>query len=80
MGRFLVNRLFARLLPFFYLGIIVVLFAIGIILFSYLLILGAVVGFILFFATWIKEKFFPGKSISQPKETKVGRTFEHDDR
>ena len=74
------TRLFARLLPFLYLGIVIVLFAIGIILFSYLLILGAVVGFILFFATWIKEKFFPGKAMSQPKATKVGRTFEHDDR
>jgi hypothetical protein len=75
----MIRSLLARLIPFIFLGVMIVLFVVGIILFSYLLIFGAIVGMILFFITWIKEKLFPSRNIqSYQKSEKSGRTFEHD--
>ena len=77
----MIQRLFARLIPFIFLGVMIVLFVVGIILFSYLLIFGAIVGMILFFITWVKEKLFPSKNIQYyQKPKKNGRTFEHDEK
>jgi len=70
---FNMTRWLARLIPFILLGFILVVFIAGIILFSYLLILGALLGLILFVIQWIREKF------SKPKQemTRSGRTFDH---
>lgn len=65
-----------RMMPFFLLGIIIVIFVFGLILFSYLLICGALVGFVLFIIAWAKEKFFPVKDLSV--QNKRGRTFDQD--
>lgn len=67
-----------RIVPFIMLGIAIVAFVFGLILFSYLLIFGALVGLVLFAFTWIKEKFFPSKSISIQRP-KSNRTFDHDE-
>ena len=77
------NKLINRIVPFIFLGIILVVLGIGIILLSYLLILGAIVGLILFLVGWIKEKFFPTTEITHYKKQdntpeKPGRTFDHD--
>lgn len=75
----MIRGLFARLLPFVFLGVMIVLLMAGLILLSYLLIAGAIVGITLFLFSWLKEKLFPSKQIQkyQPK-TDHGRTFEHD--
>jgi len=77
----MIQRFFARLIPFIFLGIMVVLFVLGLVLFSYLLIVGAIVGVILFLITWAKEKLFPSKQMQryQQQDENRGRTFEHDD-
>ena len=68
-----------RLLPYIFLGIMLVLAVVGVILFSYLLIFGAIVGVILFIIAWIRELFFRKKTkILQPGQHKTGRTIDHD--
>jgi len=62
-----------RLIPFIVLGIILVIFIAGLILLSQLLILGAIVGLVLFILGWIKQTLF-GK-----KQHKKGRVIDHDD-
>ena len=71
----------ARLLPFIFLGILLVLVVAGVILFSYLLIFGAMVGLFLFLVAWIKGLFFRNKQ-KYPAEyqKKKGRIIDHDHR
>lgn len=73
------NRLLLQLIPFILLGVLLVIFVAGIILFSYLLILGAAVGLVLFVIQWIRMKFSPkSKHLSQYQDPKrPGRTFDH---
>ncbi len=74
------KRLFAQLVPFLFLGIFIVLLTVGIIFLSYLFIIGAMVGFVLFLITVIKEKVFPNHYPTQGRrQTKQGRVIEHDD-
>lgn len=76
------NSLLARIIPFFVLGIMVVLLIVGIILFSYLLVLGAIVGFVLFLAAWLKNKLFRSKQtvIREQTPEKQGRIIDHDEK
>ena len=69
------GNLLNRLIPFIFLGIMLVLLVAGIILFSYLLIFGALVGVVLFIVAWLKQAFFPSKQITKTKKTP--RTFDH---
>ncbi len=73
MGRFL-----AKIMPFFVLGLMIVIFVVGFVLLSYLLIFGALIGFVLFTIAWLREKLFPTKriTVTKPKE---GRIIDHDD-
>lgn len=74
------QKLINGIVPFIVLGIIIVIFVFGIILLSYLLIFGALVGLVLFLIAWVKEKFFPSKHMTTTKNKKPGITIEHDDR
>lgn len=56
-----------RLIPFFVLGIMIVIFVVGLVLLSYLLIFGALVGFILFMVSWVKATFFPSKQLTKTR-------------
>lgn len=56
-----VSKFFQSLMPFIFLGIVLVLFVAGIILLSYLLITGAVVGILLFLIAWLREKFLSSR-------------------
>jgi hypothetical protein len=67
-------NILTRLVPYIFLGIILVVFVLGIILFSYLLILGGVVGLILFVIQWVRERLFKSKQLIKPRG---GRTFDH---
>lgn len=80
------RSIYNKIVPFIILGIAIVALVAGLILFSYLLILGAVVGVILFALTWLREKFFPSKRMTTYQKPPTqhqqsgGRTFEHDDK
>lgn len=71
------QNFFKRLMPFVAFGIMLVLLAVGIILLSYLLVLGALIGLALFGFALLREKLFPSKSIST--KIKRGQTIDHDD-
>lgn len=71
------QTLFSRIMPFIVLGIMLVVLIAGFILFSYLLVFGAILGLVLFMGAWLKEKFFPSQKISAI--IKRGRTIDHDD-
>ncbi len=60
------------------LGFMIVVLIGGLILLSYLLIFGVIVGLILFCVSWLKDKFFPSKEVSKTTP-KSGRTLDHDE-
>lgn len=71
--------LFNRLMPFIFLGIMLVLAIVGVILFSYLLIFGAIVGIILYAIAWLRSLFSHKKNKHlKTQETKKGRIIDHD--
>ena len=72
------QRFLSQLIPFILFGIAIVAFAFGMMLLVYLFLFGAMIGLVLFTITWIRNKFFPPKTlIKRPKKT--GRTFDSDD-
>ncbi len=75
------NKMVVKILPFFFIGLMLVILVAGFILLSYLLIAGAVVGLVLFLVAWIKEKLWPERHLTKTNiSKKTGRTIEHDDR
>lgn len=73
------QHLIKRLIPFILLGIGLVAFVLGIMLFAYLFIFGALVGITLFMISWIREKFFPSKKIDGRHQKKSGRIIDSDE-
>ena len=67
------NRFLVGVMPFIGMGIFLVLLAVGVVVFSYLLILGAVVGIILFGVFWIYQKF------TTPRRPRSPQTIDHDE-
>jgi len=74
------NKVVAKIVPFLFLGIMLVILVAGVILLSYLLIWGAVVGLVLFSIAWIREKLFPSKHLAKTEKPKSGRIIDHEDR
>lgn len=72
------QNFFARLMPFLLLGMAIVAFAFGIVLFAYLLLFGALVGLVLFVIAWIRDKFIRSKRKNMTKTSH--RTIDHDPR
>lgn len=74
--------LLSRLLPFLSLGVAIVLLAFGLWLAIHLLVIGAVVGFILFIVFAIKNALFPTRyrRISPLERRQQGRVFDHNER
>jgi len=75
------QNVFAKLIPFIIAGIAIVAFAFGLLLLTYLLIFGAIIGLILFTVSWIRRKFFASKHMTKPttKQSEKGRIIDHDD-
>lgn len=71
------QKFMRKLLPFIGFGIVLVLLLVGVILLSYLLVYGALIGLVLFTVAWLRDKFFPSKKIAT--RVKPGRTIDHDD-
>ncbi len=72
------QRFLKQLIPFILLGIAIVAFAFSIVILAYLFLLGAIIGFILFSISWIRNRFFPPKSIIK-HQPKSGRIIDSDD-
>ncbi len=68
----------ARLVPFLAIGVAIVIFAFGLFILSYLLMVGALVGFVLFTIAWVRNRFFGPRRPSTPVK-REGRTIDHDD-
>lgn len=73
------QRLFQQLVPFIMIGIAIVAFVFGIVLLAYLFLFGAVVGLVLFVISWVRDKFFPPKTITKAKKPRAGRIIDSDD-
>ncbi len=74
-----INNFLLKVIPFLALGVFVVLLIFGIIFFSYLLILGAVVGLILFCIAWVANKLSHKNSQRiNIKSSNGGRTIDED--
>lgn len=72
------RALLLRLLPFIFLGITIVLFIAGILVFSYVLIIGALLGFVMFIMVWLKDKLFPNKTIAKRPRSSSGRVIDQE--
>lgn len=79
----ILDKVLAAILPFLFAGITIVLFVVGIIIFSYILLFGALVGLILFIIAFIFMKIKMHQLRKQFKQSSVssrkGRTIDHDD-
>lgn len=78
------NPLLARIVPFIAIGVFIVLFILGLVVFSYLLVIGAIVGLVLFAIAYVRNWFLRRKHLHQnpqnkPEEKPSGRTIEHED-
>lgn len=67
-----------QLIPFFLIGVAIVAFSFGILLLAYLFLFGALIGFVLFIVSWIRQKFFPQKTVAKTKKSS-GRIIDSDD-
>lgn len=72
-----VQEVFQKFVPYLVLGLGITVAISFLILFSYLLMWGILLGAIIWAVVMIKNYFFRAKSITQPKE---GRIIEHDDK
>lgn len=73
------RRFFSQLIPFFFIGIAIVAFAFSMMLLAYLFFLGAIVGLILFLASYIKQRFFPSKKDTRKTASSSGRVIDSND-
>jgi hypothetical protein len=71
------QTIFGRLVPFIFVGIMVVLFVVGLVIISYLLIFGALVGLCLFVIAWVREKLIRKNNYPEVKKNRNGRTIDH---
>jgi hypothetical protein len=75
-----IKKLFKQLMPFVIVGVVIVIFAFGIMLLAYLLLFGAIVGTILFAFNWIRDKLRKPPVIpTRNKQTRSGRVIDTDD-
>jgi hypothetical protein len=81
MGKILksMKNFLHKLMPFIVLGITIFIFIVGLIILSYILIFGALIGLFLFVAQWLREKLASQKSSKTPEKVEQkGRTIDHD--
>lgn len=77
----IIQKMMVALLPFFIIGIFIVFFVMGVVILSYVLLYGAVIGFILFLISFIYKRWVACRiklSDSRVQNPKKGRIIEHD--
>jgi hypothetical protein len=75
----IMKLLLAKVWPFIALGITIVIFVAGIVILSYVLIFGALIGLILFAIQWLRNSLFAKKTPPPEKVEHKGRIIDHDD-
>lgn len=73
------KKMLAKIVPFLFLGMMLVILIVGFILLSYLLIWGAIIGLVLFLIAWVREKLFPSRQLTKTDKSTSGRIIDHDD-
>lgn len=73
------QKLINSLMPFLLAGIAIVAFAFGVMLLAYLFLFGALIGISLFVINWLRNKFYPPKTIKPHDSTKTGRIIDSKD-
>lgn len=71
------RELIEKVAPFFIIGIGIAMAVALLVIFSYILIWGLLIGSVLGLIAWIKTRFFPAPS--QNRTPHEGRIIEHDD-
>ena len=71
------RKLLSQIIPFLFIGIALAAFAFGILLLSYLFLVGALVGLLLFTLAWLRNRFFPKQAVKKAK--RKGRIIDSDD-
>jgi hypothetical protein len=69
--------LLMRIAPYIGIGVFLVVCVLALLIFSYILLIGGIIGLILFLIAYIKTRFFPGKKVDVFKPDKTGKTYEH---
>jgi len=72
-----------RFIPFLMIGLMIVLFIIGLFIFSYILIFAAIIGFVLFIISAIRARFSNKKqthAYQKQFDAKKGRTIEYEEK
>jgi membrane protein implicated in regulation of membrane protease activity len=72
----LVERFFQSFFPFLIIGVGIVLAIMGLFLFSYLLIGGAIVALILYVVAWVRARFVTQKQEQPQTSQKAGRIID----
>ena len=72
---------FMRLIPYLGMGVFLVLVVVALIFLSYLLLIGGIIGLVLFCIAWIRTRFFSKakKDVEQSQQHHIGRTYDNDD-
>lgn len=75
------SALLMKIMPFIGIGIFLVVLIVAFVLLSYVLLIGAVVGLVLFVVAYIKQTFFSGKvsKDSVMVSKKPSQTFDNDE-
>ena len=78
------HPLFTRIFPFLIMGVMLILFILGLFIFTYLFIFAMIIGSVLFIINYVRTKFFrpktnPVGSAQNLQPKKVGRIIEHED-
>ncbi len=71
------NRILAAIVPFIFIGIVLVLVAVGMIVFSWVLFFGIITGLVLYLIAWVRATFFAAKQ-SPMQKPHQGRIIDMD--
>ena len=70
------SRLLLQIVPYLWFGLFILIGLAGLILLSYLLIWGAILGVLLYAIFYVKQRFF---TKNRPPVRKMGRIYDQDD-
>jgi uncharacterized membrane protein len=71
-----------KLSPFLGLGIVLVFFVLAIVFLSYVFVIGAVIGLVLFVITWVRNAFSKKQPVNSPQADNsphIGNVYDHDE-
>lgn len=72
-------RFLKSLIPFFFIGIAIVVLTVGMIVLAYLIAFGALVGLGLYLVARIRQYFSPVNTVTPTKKNQSGRIIDSDD-